>query len=471
MSEQTFEMTAADTNMYRLMRDAYYGDGGFRGPYLVPHKRETEEDYRVRQKTAYYMNYFAPIVNALVDPIFKRTPLRDWSGAASTMVDAFVEDVDGAGNDIDTFMKLAALSAKLYGAVFIVVENYQAMDLPDNLADAVAQRKFPYAYTLDPDKVESYSIDKNGRVLAIKFRDTTVTSTMGKTVERTVYYDTKVWSIDENGHTVASGEHGLGVVPVIFFPSQQIKNGELNPVPELYSVAGIAAALYNHCSWETEIIRNQTFPVLTFPSKDAKDLVIGSNNALCYDGDNIKNPPGYISPPSDPAEMIQSQIKLLIQEMYRQAGLSFINGQAAQQTSGIARQWEFERTNQRLATFAKRCAQTEKKMMQMFALWLGQELKYDVTYSSDFGITDVATELANAQAVLDMGLTPELKVEVAKNVLTSYVPELDTNRFDEIIKAVEKAVKEPEYNEPPVPPASFQQQEPQQQEPEPPAKE
>lgn len=109
--------------------------------------------------------------------------------------------------------------------------------------------------------------------------------------------------------------------------------------------------------------------------------------------------------------------------------------------------------------------------MQMFALWLGQELKYDVTYSSDFGITDVATELANAQAVLDMGLTPELKVEVAKNVLTSYVPELDTNRFDEIIKAVEKAVKEPEYNEPPVPPASFQQQEPQQQEPEPPAKE
>ena len=58
-------------NMYRLMRDSYYGDVGYRGPYLIPHKRETRQNYLDRQQTAYYLNHFALIVNALVNPIFK----------------------------------------------------------------------------------------------------------------------------------------------------------------------------------------------------------------------------------------------------------------------------------------------------------------------------------------------------------------------------------------------------------------
>ena len=160
------------SNMYRLMRDSYYGDGGYRGPYLIPHKRETEQNYRERQQTAYYLNHFSLIVNALVNPIFKRTPLRDWKGTGSSVAEAFLEDVDGGGNDMDNFMQSAALSAKLYGAVFIVVENFKAMDLPVSMGEALAQRKFPYAYALDPDRVEGVSIDKNGRVLSIKFRDT-----------------------------------------------------------------------------------------------------------------------------------------------------------------------------------------------------------------------------------------------------------------------------------------------------------
>ena len=59
-------------NNYQLLRDAYFGSGGFAsGAYLTKHKRESEEDYRFRRQNAYYLNYFAPIVNALVDPIFK----------------------------------------------------------------------------------------------------------------------------------------------------------------------------------------------------------------------------------------------------------------------------------------------------------------------------------------------------------------------------------------------------------------
>lgn len=447
MSERDFYLSPTG-NMYRLMRDSYYGDGGYRGAYLLPHKRETEQNYRDRQQTAYYLNHFSLIVNALVNPIFKRRPLRDWTGTASPVAEAFLEDVDGAGNDMDSFMQAAALSAKLYGAVFIVVENFQAMELPASMGEALAQRKFPYAYTLDPDRVEGVSIDKNGRVLSIKFRDTAVSSTMGGEKERTVYFDTHSWAVYEDGALVSSGEHNLGEVPVVWFPSQHVKNGELNPTPELYPIAGIACSLYNHCSWLTEILRNQTFPLLTFPSKEASDLVIGNNNALCYDGDTVRFQPGFISPPSDPAALIQSQIKAMVEEMYRMAGLTFATT-TKQEASGISRQWEFERTNQRLAAFAKRCAAAERKVMALVARWMGLDLEFQATYSSDFGITDVATELKNAQAVLDMQLTDQLKVEVAKQVLSAYVPELPSDRFDAIIADIEKKAREPDYNEPP----------------------
>lgn len=463
MSERDFYLSPTG-NMYRLMRDSYYGDGGYRGAYLIPHKRETEQNYRDRQQTAYYLNHFALIVNALVNPIFKRQPLRDWSGSAGPVAEAFLEDVDGAGNDMDSFMQAAALSAKLYGAVFIVVENFQAMELPASMGEALAQRKFPYAYTLDPDRVEGVSIDKNGRVLSIKFRDTAVSSTMGGEKERAVYFDTRSWAVYEDGALVSSGEHNLGEVPVVWFPSQHVKNGELNPTPELYPIAGISCSLYNHCSWLTEILRSQTFPLLTFPSKEASDLVIGNNNALCYDGDTVRFQPGFISPPSDPAALIQSQIKAMVEEMYRMAGLTFATT-TKQEASGISRQWEFERTNQRLAAFAKRCAAAERKVMALVARWMGLDLEFQATYSSDFGITDVATELKNAQAVLDMQLTDQLKVEVAKQVLSAYVPELPSDRFDAIIADIEKQAREPDYNEPPqdgnpVPPEPQDDEEP-----------
>ena len=436
-------------NVYKLMRDAYYGCGGFEGPYLVRHPRETDKNYRARIQTAYYLNYFAPIVNALVDPVFKKPPLRDWTGQASAVINSFTEDVDAAGTGINDFMKRAALSAKLYGAVFIVVENFRSEDMPSNLGAALAGRKLPYAYTISPERVEEYSMDKNGKILYIRFTDISGQSSASGEHRRTVTFTEKDWKVEEDGQPAGGGEHGLGMVPVIFFPSQDTDAGDIHPTPELYPQARTAAAIYNHCSWLTEILQNQTFPILTFPSLEAKDLVIGTNNALCFDGEVSKFQPQFISPPSDPAQMIQSQITLLIQDMYRMAGLTFITGEN-DRTSGIARQWEFERTNQRLAEFASRCAKAEKRMAEMAARWMHMDLHYVVSYSSDFGITDVENDMKNAQALLDLNLSPEMKVEAARRVLASYAPDTPSDRYDAIMADVAKRAREPEYSEPPI---------------------
>lgn len=135
---------------YDLIYNAYYGINGFdNGGYLIKHKRETDEDYQTRQENAYYLNYFAPITNSLVTPIFKKPATRDWNGAKNFM-ELFVQDIDGNKTTIGEFMKRAALKAKLYGSCFIVVDNFSTYSEDETVADVLKNRKIPYAFCLAP---------------------------------------------------------------------------------------------------------------------------------------------------------------------------------------------------------------------------------------------------------------------------------------------------------------------------------
>jgi hypothetical protein len=227
------------------------------------------------------------------------------------------------------------------------------------------------------------------------------------------------------------------MVPVIPLFSRLLEQKTVFPEPELMPIANTAKALYNHCSWLGEILRSQTFPLLVIPSMDVNDLVVGTNNALGF-APEAGHAPEFIAPPSDPAAILQKQIASLIQEMYRMANLSFVINTSQDTSSGIARQWEFERTNQQLANFAMQCSKAEEKMMRVFAAWTNSDIDYTVSYPGEFGVIDVADEIGQAQAVLDLGLTTGLRVEVLKKVLTAYCPDLSDDRFDELMNQMQQ---------------------------------
>ena len=187
--------------------------------------------------------------------------------------------------------------------------------------------------------------------------------------------------------------------------------------------------------------------MLTIPSLDAKDLVIGTNNALGYNPD-YSHEPNFIAPPSDPATILQNQIASLVQEMYRMANLSFVISTTQNNNSGIARQWEFERTNQQLANFAAQCAHAETAVMNLVAKWVNEDITYTVAYPDNFGIVDITEELTQAQAVLDMGLGDGLREEVLKKVLAAYCPDIPDERFDELVEQLRKQTDDKTHAEP-----------------------
>lgn len=436
---------------YSLLHDAYFGSGGFAsGAYLTKHKRESDEDYRFRCANAYYLNYFAPIVNALTDPIFKREPLRDYHGQCEDLVQDFLQDVDGNKTSMSTFMKRAAISAKVYGVSFIVVDMPRE-NTARNVAEMMERRMYPYLTLMSPEDLQEYSIDKSGRLTYVVFREIKKVEN-GAPLYRYLRYDLDGWRISGDGAGDVSGTYALGCVPVVPLFSRLLEQKTMRPVPDMGPIASTAKALYNHCSWLGEILRNQTFPLLTVPTLDAAELTIGTNNALGYNPESTHQP-DFIAPPSDPASVLQTQIASLIQEMYRMASLSFLQSTTTgQQTSGVARQWEFERTNQQLANFAANCKRAEENVLQIFAAWLNSSIEYTVSYPDDFGIVDVEGELKQAQEVLDLGLTPDLRQDVLKKVLAAYCPDIPDERFDELMESLEKADMDQKNSEPPEPP-------------------
>ena len=403
------------------------------------------KDYAFRRNNAYYLNYFAPIVNALVDPIFKKNPLRDYHGSAERIIKNFSLDADAAGPSIQIFIKRAAVMAKVYGISFIVVDNARNVDSRSQ-QEMLQRRQFSYAYVLEPDNLEEYGIDKTGDLEYIKFKE--IAHIESGTIQyRYVYFDRTAWKIWGDGIALQQGTHNLGCVPVVPLFSRMLEQKTMRPAPELLPIARTAKALYNHCSWLGEILRNQTFPLLTIPSLDAKDLVIGTNNALGYNPD-YSHEPNFIAPPSDPATILQNQIASLVQEMYRMANLSFVISTTQNNNSGIARQWEFERTNQQLANFAAQCAHAETAVMNLVAKWVNEDIAYTVAYPDNFGIVDITEELTQAQAVLDMGLGDGLREEVLKKVLAAYCPDIPDERFDELVEQLRKQTDDKTHAEP-----------------------
>lgn len=413
--------------IYDLLNDCYYGDGGFEdGSYIIPHIRESSDKLNRRRDIAYYLNYVQPVVNSHVDPIFKTEPKREWNGGATALWELFLEDADLNKTALSRFMKRAGLAAKLFGVCFIVMDNFP--DQPINMMHVVEERKCPYVTTVLPQQVTKYQTDQYGRLILLSY-------TM-KQDEKEIKYtwtDTE-WQIEGDKETSGSGAHNLGRIPVIPLYSRIMEPGKVIPMSDFYSIARTNKRIYNLCSELDEILRNQAFSILTYPG-EIKDIQLSTENALGFKNDS-SHAPAFIAPPSEPATLLMDQTDRLVKEIYRMAMLTHVTG-IQQQTSGVAKAWDFEQTNTALSDFANNCEAVEKEIAALFSLWTGSELDYQCKYSDDYSIQDVEQELSQCMQALDLQIGGKFDIEVKKKAAAAYLQDIETEDFDQVIADIE----------------------------------
>lgn len=420
---------------YKLLRDAYYGDGMFLdGRGLIRHERETAKNYGRRRKLAYYLNYTGPIVDSTVAPVFKNEIKRDYN--ASKLFEIFFDDCDRQGTSLQSFMRRQATLAKLYGVVYVVVTNDKIQG--DTQADSIANRSLPYVKIVLPKDVKGWHFTDRGILKDFTYEQR-IYDDDGWHIRYTEWTQTG-WKIyEEGGRVIEQGEHNLGVVPIVQWFGRDTERTRMLPSPEYLSVAQTNYHIYHLCSLLSQISDGQTFSLLTMPAVGSEaDITVGTNNLLLYPVDATKGP-AYIAPDSGPANVLISQISNLINEMYRMSGLNSVIGVESAK-SGLAKQWDFERTNQRIADFAVQCEIAEKAIVALYELWTGETIDYTCEYPRDFNIKDVAESLTQAQQATDLHLpSPTFNIEVGKKVLEAYMPNLEAKAYDQIIREISES--------------------------------
>jgi hypothetical protein len=429
---------------YELLHDAYYGTGMFAaGGALQKHPREDEKNYIFRQHLSYFLNHTAPIVNACIDPIFKDTIFRDYS--ENELLQTFLDDVDRLGTTLQEFMNYNALQAKLYGVMYILVDNVS--EIGETVADVVSNRQLPYLVAIEPKNVYNWRVNDVGELDFFAYT-TTVFDDEGKAKAQHNEWTPTSWTIkNDEQKIIATGEHNLGRIPVVQWFGRASRKVDILPPPEYLAIARTNHQVYHLCSLLTQILNMQTFSTLTLPDngQGVDDITLGTNNVLLYPAES-SHAPAFIAPDRGPAEIIMAVIKMLVDDMYRLSGINSVIG-VQEAKSGVAKQWDFERTNQRLADFSIQCESAEYDIIELFELWTGTKVDYKCDYPREFKINDITDSLAQSQAVLDLGLgSNTLKVETGKKVLDSYLPNIEPDTFDDIVAEIEESVQRQEQD-------------------------
>ena len=440
-----------DDNEKRLVRNAYYGSGGFAdGGYLYKYDRETDANYTSRKKLAYYFNYTKPMVEGAVDPVFREYPTRT-AGVKDARWDAFLLDVDGMGTAIDDFMAEAALDAKLDGSVFIVVDN-STDEVADTLADSLDKRQFPYLYTINQADVVNYVVDKKGRLILFVYGQQydIVEDDARKTITEQWTWTVDKWKCVRNGlETEGTNEIGeIPIIPLLGAKSEKWKRDSLKPQSDFLQIAKVNKAIYNACSELRQRNRSQAFSMLTYPVPEDenpnsyKELVTGHSNALLYKGGT---PPSWITPDQAPSDMLKNEIDMLVEGIYRMAERASVTG-VQQQTSGIAKEWDNLARIQSISSFSKVCQDAEQKIAHIFGLYIGKDIDATITYSQDFGIVDKTAELNAITSALDLNVGGLFDTEVKKKAARVVLKELDDDIIQKIVEDIDKRAEDYDYD-------------------------
>lgn len=434
----------ADDNKFLL--DAYNGTGGFKdGSYLVSHPRESPEKYNARKDLAYYLNYVAPVVNSHVNPVFRKEPEREWK--KNELFSAFTVDTDTLGTTINRFMKRAGLIAKLHAVAFIVIDNVQ--EQPGNMADVIKQRALPYAYVIKPSQVTDYKTNKAGKLIKFSYTVNTDSNANGQATETWTWTNTS-WSCQYANGEKIEGPHNLNRLPVVPFYARPYEPGNVLPQSEFFNIAKTNKRLYNLCSEIDELIRNQAFNILTYPASegqnqdDVKEITVGTENVMSYDG-SLSSKPEFIAPSADPLQQLRDERKDLIEEIYRMAELSHVTG-VETKASGVAKQWDFNQTNQVLSDFALNAEEAEREVAKVFELWTNTTVDYYCKYSDDFGIVDVSAALDEVSKALDLNVGGQFNVETKKKAVAVYLNDLPEDRYDAVVEDINSRGQDETYN-------------------------
>jgi hypothetical protein len=202
-------------------------------------------------------------------------------------------------------------------------------------------------------------------------------------------------------------------------------------------IAYMDRAVANYLSNLDAIIQDQTFSQLVMPAqgmmpgdKDYNNLLdVGTKRIFLYDAEG-GGIPMYISPDVKQAKLIVEAIQKIINEIYHTVGLAGErtkedNSVGIDNSSGVAKAYDFDRVNSLLISKANSLEATEKRIIDLVSKWNEIEVSADtklVEYPDDFDVRSLYDEFDVAAKLILIEAPDEVRREQMRVVNRKLFP-------------------------------------------------
>lgn len=455
---------------WRFLEETYRGGRRWFEQNIHRYHKEGDREYAARLKRAYRFNHTKEVVELLQKYLFKGDVQRNIEEAPD-VVKEFWKRATLTGLDIHQFMRQVSAGTSITGRVAIVVDNNFRAPVnedgkvrPVSVAEASKQSYRIYAYMVSAKDILDYAWDDDGdgELLWIKLRevvrdDKDPHNSSGELSERVRLWTRDGWELYEEVEAegyhyrggrryrnrrvelVESGKHNLGFVPVRLV-DHTISEDPYRVPGLIDDVAYLDCAVANYLSNLDAIIQDQTFSQLAIPAQAIqsgddmfqKVLEMGTKRVFVYDGGaGSTAKPEYLSPDPKQAGVIIDVINKIINEIYHTIGLAGErtkqdNAVGIDNSSGVAKAYDFERVNSLLLSKAQICQAAENWIVRAVLAWAKEEApEYDlVTYPSTFDIASLNDELITAEALAKIDAPAEVRREQMRTIVDKIFPQL-----------------------------------------------
>ncbi|MBI5599196.1 MAG: phage portal protein [Deltaproteobacteria bacterium] len=447
MTREEFEKThpdyASSIEEWRFFMRSYFGGRFYRGgDYLLRHPFESAANYGRRKAIAYYYNYCAPIVDIMVSHLFKPAAKRDYgSFSKDPLFNSFLRDADLEGTGFMQFMREAQRLSSVYGRVSIVVDKPAVRAA--TRAEAAAMDIRPYVSLVTPENLLDWSFVRSSSgksvldmVKILEARDTCRVWTR---------QGWEVWRMEKDAVSlVDSGEHGLGVVPVVNLYNKRSGMGMFG-LSDIQDIADINKNIYYLCSDAKEIIENTAFPMLALPyEKGAGEKEVGPKNILQFDPSEPNSRPYWLEAPHSSLTEIRQWVQQDIAEIFRIAKMGGVKAteDSTQPRSGVALELEQQQMHAALAEKADNVEHAEREVLKLWGMWEGLEFDGGIDYPDDFSVREIERDLEGAFRALDVGIESRTFArELQKTIAAAVLPKLDETVKGEIMREIDGSAR------------------------------
>lgn len=432
-----------------FMEDTYEGGREWFKENVFRYIKEGDTEFADRLARAYRFNHSREVVDLLNKYLFKQSVTRNEKDAPAS-VQKFWKKSTRNGLGIKDLSRQISKKASIYGRVGVVIDNTAGKAGPVvSKADEKKVGVRTYAYIVGPEQLLDYAFDEEGALQWILIEECTrddadPINSSGEERERYRLWTKQDWQLYEEVKEgrrkvvklVDSGEHNLGIVPVIL-ADNIITDDEYCAPALIDDIAYLDRAVANYLSNLDAIIQDQTFSQLAMPAQNVlpgednytKLTEMGTKRIFLYDGES-NTQPFYLSPDVKQAQLIVDVINKIISEIYHTVGLAGErtkqdNAMGIDNSSGVAKAFDFERVNALLAAKADSLEVVENKIAQVVARWNGEDLEDNlVSYPDDFDTRGLYDEFDIAARLMLIAAPDTVRQEQMKAVLDKLFPQL-----------------------------------------------